>query len=115
MRQLLSLAATFGSVLFWLPWDVLAREIPVDLTKYDPACGVVVTNQDEQINIEWPIEGGEIGRLVIDLRAGHPLFQNIAIAPRQGEPLDRCCSTASIPRRSWWSANEKRRRDGRRR
>jgi len=88
MKRFLSLVAILGPVLLaWLSSDASAEELHVDITKYNPACGVVVDVQNERITVQWPLEHDETGRLVIDLREGKPLFEGMAIAARRGEPF----------------------------
>ncbi|MGC8643117.1 MAG: hypothetical protein ACP5XB_24930 [Isosphaeraceae bacterium] len=89
MRKLVSLAATFGPVLLWFTSDAPARALQVDLTRYDPACGVTVKAQNEQLDLDWPLGRDETGRLVIDLRAGSPLFREISIAAKKSAPFQQ--------------------------
>src|SRR5271166_866132 len=62
-----------------------ARDVAVDLAGYDPACGVVVQRDQERLTVRWPLENGEVGQIELDLRDGKPLFENIAIAAKDGE------------------------------
>jgi hypothetical protein len=63
------------------------REIPIDRSGYDPACGVAVESTREQVTVQWPIEGDEFAQVMLDLRAGKPLVTSAAVAARRGEPL----------------------------
>lgn len=79
MKRCFTLAAVSGLCTLWLPSIIRAGAIPVDLSGYDPACGVVVKTQDERLEMEWPAEGAAVARLVIDLRAGEPLFNRLSV------------------------------------
>jgi hypothetical protein len=81
--------AVLASVLAWIPLgrEALAREvgIAVDRSGYDPACGVAIETNREQITVRWPIENDETAQVVIDLREGRPLFAGVGIAGQRGE------------------------------
>ncbi|MEO6808283.1 MAG: hypothetical protein ABI353_04140, partial [Isosphaeraceae bacterium] len=67
------------------------RPIAVDLTGFDPACGVEVESIDHpegmRLRINWPISDGEAGRFVPGANANAPLFERmIAARPNQGNP-----------------------------
>ncbi len=53
--------------------------VSVDLSKYDPKCGVIAKVDGEQLVMDWPISGKERGGLTLDLRPGKPLIQAIGI------------------------------------
>jgi hypothetical protein len=77
------------AIFSWFVWLCLVtgargREVQVDLTRYDRGCGVGVVAEKERIEIRWPFEDDESGRLVLDLREGKPLFEQIGIAGGNG-------------------------------
>jgi hypothetical protein len=59
-----------------------AGAIDVDLTGYGLECGVTVRQSDEKLTVEWPLEGQEVGQVVLDLRQGKPLIERIGLASR---------------------------------
>ena len=60
-----------------------ADDLTVDLTAYRAECGVSVRTEPEpggnRVRVDWPIDAGESGRLVLDLRSGRPLFESLGI------------------------------------
>ena len=48
---------------------------------------MAVQSDHDKLTMRWPLENGEIGQLVLDLRDGKPLFENMAIAAKGGEPF----------------------------
>ena len=54
----------------------------VDLKKYTPECGVIVTHQDDRLSIRWPMSDGEFGRISLNLGPG-PLIDEIGIGVGQ--------------------------------
>ena len=88
MNQVTPIAATLASLTLALASaHASARDVVVDRSGYDPGCGVAVERDRETLTMRWPLENGEIGQLVLDLRDGKPLFENIAIAAKGGEPF----------------------------
>ncbi len=61
------------------------RGVPLDLSGYDPACGVTVEQSRELLTLRWPAGGGEIAQLVLDLRPGKPLCARMDVAAKAGE------------------------------
>jgi hypothetical protein len=61
-----------------------AGGIAVDLSAYKPESGVAVRQQDSRLRVNWPIAAGEQGELLLDLRAGQPLIEEIGIAKAAG-------------------------------
>ncbi len=61
-----------------------AQGTPVDLSGYRDAAGVSVRHDGDTIALAWPIEGGESGRLVLDLRPGVPLIASMGLADGEG-------------------------------
>ncbi|HMF37381.1 MAG TPA: hypothetical protein VKF17_12105 [Isosphaeraceae bacterium] len=73
MNRITPIAATFVSLtLAFASWHAPARDVVVDLSGYDPGCGVAVERDHEMLTMRWPLENGEAGRLVLDLRDGKP-------------------------------------------
>jgi hypothetical protein len=58
--------------------------IAVDLSGYDPECGISVRHEESLLNVRWPLGEGEHGKLLIDLEAGHPLIASLGGDPRDG-------------------------------
>src|SRR5271157_5012010 len=88
MNRITPIAATCVSLtLAFACSHASARDVVVDLSGYDPGCGVVVERDQETLTARWPLENGEVGQLVLDLRDGKPLFENFPIAAQVGEPL----------------------------
>jgi hypothetical protein len=61
-----------------------ATEIAVNLSAHNPQSGVTVRQQGQRLRIHWPIAAGEHGELLLDLRAGQPLIEQIGIAEAAG-------------------------------
>ncbi len=57
-----------------------ADPIAIDMTDYRADCGVKVGREGETLAIVWPIEGGDAGMIVLDLRPGKPLFESLVLA-----------------------------------
>jgi hypothetical protein len=74
---------TVAVVLALAPAEASA-DVAVDLSGYDPGCGVSVRRDGDRLRVGWPVADGEAGALVLDLRDGHPLFESLGIA-REGE------------------------------
>ena len=74
-------------LLACLAASVPAGEVVVDLSGFHPRYGVSVTHQDDRLTLTWPLEGGEQGQIVVDLRENRPRFETISIAVRAGEPF----------------------------
>ena len=83
-----------------------AREVAVDLSGYDSRCGVAVVSDHEKLTMRWPMENGEVGQVVLDLRDGQTALREIlpsrakageAVPPgapgRRSRDL-RCCRRA---------------------
>ncbi|MHC5539825.1 CehA/McbA family metallohydrolase domain-containing protein [Singulisphaera rosea] len=60
--------------------------VPVDLSGYKPECGAGVESVDGHLNVTWPVGGGDVGRLVLDLRPKSPLVERLALGSRADEP-----------------------------
>lgn len=79
----------------FVQWPGAAAEIAnvsVDLSRYSAACGVNIRPQAGRIDIHWPMERGEWGRVVLSLIPGQPLIESLAIAndaTGNAEPLLR--------------------------
>ncbi len=59
-----AVAATAGAVTF-------------DQTGYDPACGVTVRAADSKLTATWPIAGGDVGEVVLNLDPKAPLIESL--------------------------------------
>jgi hypothetical protein len=64
-----------------------AREIIIDRSGYDPACGVAIQTDKEKITVEWPVEKDETCQVIFDVREGKPLIDSMAIAANRREPF----------------------------
>ncbi|MCA1684506.1 MAG: hypothetical protein LC745_00675 [Planctomycetia bacterium] len=87
----MNLARFSAPVLLILGVMPAARgEVSVDLSGYRDDSGVGVRRDGERLTVSWPLtaaEGGEHGRLVIDLRPGRPLVESMGVAGTpSGEP-----------------------------
>ena len=80
-----------------------ARAIDVDLSGYRADCGVTVRRYDDHLAVEWPARGEETCQLILDLRDGKPLLENIAVADMSDGEVSVRFSRASIrwPSLSW--------------
>ena len=47
---------------------------------YQPSCGIAVTQTSSLIEVTWPLDAGQQGRLTFDLASGHPLIYSVAAA-----------------------------------
>ena len=69
---------------------VVLGAVDVDMKNYRPDCGVTVTRADERLKVEWPLEGQELGQVVMDLRPGKPLIERMAAGNEHAfEPILR--------------------------
>ena len=85
MKRTHQLAAMVMTVLISsLGATIQARDIDVDLSRYKAESGVTAVRGDQRLTIGWPMGGEETGQLVINLRAGEPLFQSLEVSPRPG-------------------------------
>jgi hypothetical protein len=60
------------------------EQVPVDLSRYAPDCGVAIRRDGNRLRVAWPLGdtgAREFGRLTVDLTAGQPLLETIGIAP----------------------------------
>jgi hypothetical protein len=77
MRTLFTIAvaaaALHGTPQTW-------ADVPVDLANYRSDCGIAVKHEDGRITVSWPMDKGEHGRMVLDLREGMPLIASLGIA-----------------------------------
>src|SRR5205823_6238046 len=64
-----------------------SEEIPVDLSGYDPSCGVDDRRDGPRLTVAWPIAPGEFGRLVLDLRPGRPLIERLGVGEDAAGPV----------------------------
>jgi hypothetical protein len=54
--------------------------VPVDVSRYSPACGVEVRAQANHVNIGWPMAEGEFGRVTLNLNTNRPLIESFGVA-----------------------------------
>src|SRR5438445_5523138 len=71
----LSLVLTVGPAS-----KAVAQNVQVDLSAYTTSCGVEVKRDGSRLLIGWPMDGGEQGRLTLDLRSEQPLIESLRIA-----------------------------------
>jgi len=68
----------------FVPWWICAvanaQNVPVDVSRYSPLCGVEVRSEGNRVNIAWPMADGEFGRATLNLNSGKPLIENLGIA-----------------------------------
>jgi hypothetical protein len=64
--------------------------VPVDLSGYNRESGVIVQSRNGQLLVTWPMrkDEGEFGRLTLNLEAGKPLIDSLAIATQADGPAD---------------------------
>lgn len=86
MRISLAFFIFSSFVICHLCAPALAKGAGIDLSRYRPDCGVKVRAQGgERLEVEWPVEGDEVGQVVLDLGAGKPLFESMGLAAKHGE------------------------------
>ena len=69
MKRITKAAAALVPLALAFTYDVSPdREVAVDLSGYDSRCGVTVASEPGKLTIRWPVEVGEVGELVLDLR-----------------------------------------------
>jgi hypothetical protein len=62
---------TFAAfVSWWLCVAANAQNIPVDVSRYSPLCGVEVRSDGNRVSIAWPMSDGEFGRATLNLNSG---------------------------------------------
>ena len=54
--------------------------VEVDFSRYEPGCEVLVEQDGEHLQITWPMEGGEFGRVVLNLDGDRPLIEQLGIS-----------------------------------
>lgn len=54
-------------------------QLPVDLSAYNKKNGTKVTRTANGLDVRWPVGNRQMGRLLLNLEAGKPLFENIAM------------------------------------
>lgn len=52
----------------------------MDTSGYSPDCGVDIYRSGNLLQVSWPMEQGEIGRMTLDLEPGRPLIQSLGVA-----------------------------------
>jgi hypothetical protein len=73
---------TFVAVLF-VPVLAAAEPVRVGFEGFRPERQVDVRHDRdaERLTVSWPLEEGQFGRLVLDLKAGRPLIESMGVAP----------------------------------
>ena len=73
-----------------LPGEIADRTVPVDLSDYNHQSGVVVQSSNRQLLVTWPLrkDGGEFGRLTLNLDGQKSLIDSLAIARQTDGPAD---------------------------
>src|SRR5262249_11778714 len=56
------------------------KDVAVDLSGHKPGSGVAVRQETTRLRLTWPMAEGEFGVLVLQLRAGEPLIEELGIA-----------------------------------
>jgi hypothetical protein len=63
-------------------------DVAVDISAYSRDCGVDVERENDLLTIAWPVAKEERGRLVLNLKPGEPLIEELSLATDEaGEPL----------------------------
>lgn len=115
MNQISQIAAILVYLtLVVCPWHASAQAAAIDLSGYDPACGVAVQSDRDRLTVRWPLENGEIGQFVLDLHRANRFSRTLPSRRRLASRSARCYR-ALIPWPSWSLANAGRRHSGRRR
>ncbi len=80
-RLIMSLKPFGLAVLLWVGLTPIARgeAVPIDLAGFRAEGGIRVVHSGDRLNVEWPVEGGEVARLAIDLRPGAPLVATMGV------------------------------------
>jgi hypothetical protein len=63
-----------------------SEAVSVDLADYDQSAGVVVKSTGGTLDVAWPMEAGEFGRLVVNLDPARPRFAGIGVGESIGGP-----------------------------
>jgi hypothetical protein len=64
---------------FLLPTIIATAQIPVDLSDFDKKGETTATIRENVLEITWPTEGTEKGKVIIDLEKEAPLFGSIQL------------------------------------
>ena len=70
----------FFLLLCLIPDVVVLAQTPVNLSGFQKSSGVSVTNQGNNLVVNWPAAGKETAKLVINLEKGKPLFNSIQLS-----------------------------------
>ena len=65
--------------ILWLISTTAWAQLPVDLSDYKKASPTTVVKQESNLVISWPAANRQMGRLVISLEPGKPLFSHIQL------------------------------------
>ena len=67
-------------------WGLAVQGVPVDMTTYDPDCGVKVNAKDDSLTARWETpEGATV--LTLDVSGRGALMRSIGVALGDGEPV----------------------------
>ena len=76
------------SILFSFASLACAQDLKVDLSGYNPNCGVIIRTNGLLLEAAWPMEQGEAGRMQLNFRAGGPLIELLGTSKSTwGPPL----------------------------
>lgn len=56
----------------------------LNIDRYDPACGIAISQHDARIEITWPVDSGRQARMVLELTDDAPLIQSIGVSSGDG-------------------------------
>lgn len=80
----------------------LASAAPVDLSQFDPKCGIQITRRDDSLRVEWPADEGKRNAVALSLDPARPLFESIesggAIVTRNVRPIFTVTTGSRIER-----------------
>ena len=67
--------------------------------RYQPSCGIAVTQTSSLIEVTWPLDAGQQGRLTFDLASGHtdPVASRSRPQAKMPRPLTSRSSRSSAP------------------
>ena len=74
-----------GLICLGIQAPATAVSIDLKTADYDPACGIAITQQEQQIVVSWQMAPGRHGQLVFDLNDNQPLIQSTAVSTGPAE------------------------------
>lgn len=66
----------------WLFYGKVQAQIPVDLSGLDSKSGVIAQVQGNDLALTWPTGKAQQGKVVLNLKAGQPLFKSIQLGQK---------------------------------